>query len=68
MSVHDEADAVLVIADSVVREAVEEQVQPSPQTSILCTIMRTLMKVAGVLLCLWLSTPLWLPAAKAALG
>ena len=54
MSVHYEANAVSVMAeaDSVVTEVMEEQEQPSPQPSILHTSMRTLMKVAGVLLCL----------------
>ena len=70
MSVNNEANAVSVMAeaDSVVTEVKKEQVQPSPQTSILCTIMHTLLKVARVLLCLWLSTPLWLPLTKTALG
>ena len=49
-------------------EAMEEQVQTSPQPNILHTIIRTLMKVARVLLCLGLNAPLWLPPAKAALG
>ena len=70
MSVHEEADAMSVVAeaDSVVTEVTEEQVQPSQQPSMWCTIMRTLYKVALALLCLWLSAPLWLPPAKTTLG
>ena len=59
MSVHEEAKAMSVAAeaDSVVTEVMEEKVQPMPQPSILCTIMRTLTKAARALLCLWLSAP-----------
>ena len=73
MALHEEAEAMPVAAeaDSEVMEVEqeEEHVQPSmPQPSIWRTIIRTLSKVAGVLLCLWLSAPLWLPPAKTALG
>ena len=60
MSMHEEE------LDSVTE--VEEQEQPAPTPSIRRIITRTLFKVAGVLLCLWLSSPLWLPPVKAALG
>ena len=68
MSVHEEAEAVPVAAEAepVVAEVEheEEHVQLSPpQPSWLHTIMRTLTKVAGELLCLCLSTLLWLPPA-----
>ena len=73
MFVHKEAEAIPVVAeaDPVVAEVEqeEEHVQLSlPQPSIWHTIMSTLIKLARVLLCLWLSSPLWLPPAKTALG
>ena len=72
MSVHKESEDMPVVADaeSVVTEVKqeEEHVQLSlPQPSMRCTIMCTLYKVTGVLLCLWLSAVLWLPPAKTAL-
>lgn len=60
---HDEES---VTADSVTE--VEEQVQQAPQPSTLPIIMHLLYKAAGVVLCLWLSSPLWLPPVKATLG
>ena len=60
-------------SDSVIE--VEEQEQPAPAstpapapTTLRVVIMRSLYKAAGAALCLWLSSPLWLPPVKAALG
>ena len=54
---------------------VEEQEQPAPAstpapapTTLHVVIIRSLYKAAGAALCLWLSSPLWLPPVKAALG
>ena len=61
MAVQEEAESMPVAdkTDSVVMEVEqeEEHVQPSTtQTSMQHTIMCTLIKVAGILLYLWLST------------
>ena len=73
MSVHEEAEAMPVVAEaeSVATEVEQEEEHVQlllPQPSMGHTIMCILIKVAGVLLCLWLSTPIWLPPAKTALG
>ena len=59
-------------SDSVTK--VEEQEQPAPVStpvpapSTLHFIILMLYKAAGAALCLWLSSPLWVPLVKAALG
>ena len=54
---------------------VEEQEQTAPTstpapapTTLHVVIICMLYKAAGAALCLWLSSPLWLPPVKAALG
>ena len=54
---------------------VEEQKQQAPvstqapaPTTLRVVIIRSLYKAARAALCLWLSSPLWLPPVKAALG
>ena len=58
-------------SDSVTEVEVQEQPAPAPTpalTTLRVVITRMLYKAAGVALCLWLSSPLWLPLVKAALG
>ena len=58
-------------SDSVTEVEVQEQPAPAPApvpTTLCVVITHTLYKAAGVALCLWLSSPLWLLPVKAALG
>ena len=58
-------------SDSVTEVEIQEQPAPAPTpapTTLRVVISRMLYKAAGVALCLWLSSPLWLPPVKATLG